>query len=660
MKFYTICCILLTGLVLQAPIFALAQNLSFTRPANFLPHAATDNAIDITHFKKGYFVAWKEIGKKAMVHVCYLGQHYDTIATPKESSVQGSYTAFAPVFRVLNERLYLFWLDPDGSIKYVLSRTDTSFNVDDIYTLKMKNSLLLSQGISTAAFSDRIILASHTTAKNDMVYAVVEPGTDGLLKEAEFASIPGGSADYPFVTALDNRTARFCWQDNKTHAVSYADCDISTGKWTTQVRVGDGKTDASPALYKLWNTDKLFYIWKGWNNDRRIYYATEPDASVKHVLPQYFATGYEVSICNIDNNNFIMAYAGADGKLYMSNFSAYKPASWMKDLLLPAKGNYTLRDIVLPGSHDAGMSKLNGIGGMQPSTINECNTLTQTNNIATQLNEGIRMFDLRVGTYKKQLYTKHCSSDCMDEAVGGGYGEKLSEVLNGIRKFVQQNRGEIVLLTFSHFCEKETPINALVDSITKGIGEQFVYRNGTKKLHELTLNELAGKVLVTFEEYTGKNELVGSCSIAPAAETFINFRREYAATNSMKVLLEKEQAFFTSLNNGAGKNDLIRLDWQITQSSDEAAMVCNDFQSEKINPAVSGAMLLTNIIRKHESIIDHAVAGNKYLPAKINEWIDNGIISSKNKPNILYVDVAGGWITDYCIDLNNSSLYERR
>ena len=55
--------------------------------------------------------------------------------------------------------------------------------------------------------------------------------------------------------------------------------------------------------------------------------------------------------------------------------------------------------------------------------------------------------------------------------------------------------------------------------------------------------------------------------------------------------------------------------------------------------------------------IDLSIDGNKYLPVKLNEWISKGIVNKKNKPNILYVDVAGNWITDYCIDLNKGGLY---
>jgi hypothetical protein len=39
----------------------------------------------------------------------------------------------------------------------------------------------------------------------------------------------------------------------------------------------------------------------------------------------------------VDENNFLMAYTGTDGKLYISNFSSYDPANWMEEffILLP-------------------------------------------------------------------------------------------------------------------------------------------------------------------------------------------------------------------------------------------------------------------------------------------------------------------------------------
>ncbi len=147
------------------------------------------------------------------------------------------------------------------------------------------------------------------------------------------------------------------------------------------------------------------------------------------------------------------------------------------------------------------MSVLSGTGGSQSGTINECNTLTQKLNISSQLNAGIRMFDLRVGTFEDQLYTKHCSSDCMSDAIGGGYGEKLFTLLDAIRAFLQKNKGEVVLLTFSHFCERETPVATLAGAIIGRLGKDIVYAHKGGGLAAATLKQLAGKVIITFEHY---------------------------------------------------------------------------------------------------------------------------------------------------------------
>jgi hypothetical protein len=404
----------------------------------------------------------------------------------------------------------------------------------------------------------------------------------------------------------------------------------------------------------------LFYIWKGAGKDNKLYYATKGNAAIPEqatALPAYFASDLPVSICSVDNNKFILAYTGKDNRLYLSYFANYNPATWMKDLLSTTGSKASLRDIVIPGAHDAGMSVLNGVGGSQSGTINECNTLTQKIGIGAQLDAGIRMFDLRVGSYNGRLYTKHCSSDCMADAIGGGYGEPLSDILTAIRHFLQTNRGEIVLLTFSHFCEKETPVKALADTVLDRLGKEIIYRRQGTGLSAIPIGALAGKCIVTFEGYARPDKLIDSCTIGEGSQAFINFRRAYAASNQIAKFLSRQEAFFRNMSAGTRDNDLVRLDWQLTQSSDEAAMICNDFQSEKTNPLVDGAMLLTNVIRKHQSIIDLSVEGNKYLPLKVYEWIDQGIITRLNKPNIIYVDVAGAWVTDYCIGLNANRLY---
>ncbi|WPU92962.1 hypothetical protein SNE25_26925 [Mucilaginibacter sabulilitoris] len=639
-----------------------AQNLSFSQPVNFLPDARTDKAIDITNFKGGYFVTWKDAGATGGIHVCYLGRQHGTKFTQNEASAGYEKSAFAPVLRVVDNRIYALWLGTDGTLKYIINNSDTTFNTQTINTVSFENSPKLKLGVTATVINGRMMIASHADNKNEMVVAIIDADDNGLLKPAILQTIPNKkSDDYPFIATLyDNNTTRVCYKDYNDQGIYYTDYNPETKTWTDQVPVSGAKTKVSPAIYHVFSTTRRFYMWKGNKKDNSIYYATDNGQSKpvdQHTLPGYFKTTVPVSICNVDAQKFIMAFIGEDQKFYISYFTNYNPARWIEDTLFPAKGNLTLKDIVIPGSHDAGMSALNGTGGTQAGSINPCNTLTQTQNIGKQLNAGIRMFDLRVGSFKNSIYTKHSSSDCMADAVGGGYGERFKDILDSVKTFLNRNKKEFIILTFSHFCPTEASAHKVADSITRALGREQIYNNQTRDISQIKLNDLAGKVIVTFEGYASADKLIDSNSMANKAKTFLNFRRAYAATNQINRLLAAEETFFNVMKDGVNKNDLIRLDWQLTQSSDEAALICNDFQNDKVSPVINGIMLLTNAIKKNQSITDLAASGNKYLPAKVNEWISNGTINKNNKPNILYVDAAGAWITDYCIELNGTPLY---
>ena len=653
---------------------ARGQNLSFSPPVNFLPNATSTKAIDITLFKKTHFVTWND-ARNGSIHVTWLGKQYSDPSDYSDATIPEAQSSFAPVLRATSDYIYVLWIDKNGMIRYAVNSSDTGFTNSPAHTLndptnpgeKPSSNIPASLGLTAAWTGDRIVITTHAANKETLLYTTATIGTGGLLDNTEQKKVPAKSSDYPFVVARSSDTIRLLWRGYKDEGIYYADASLTSGAWTKTSQLSKAKTKLSPAIYRVFDSDKLFYIWKGSNNkDNHLYYTTEEKDQTpapETELPTYFSTQTAVSICNIDKKRFILAYTGPDNKLYLSWFINYNPARWMEESLYPAKAAYSLKDIALPGAHDAGMSVLTATGGQQSGTINECNTLTQTQNIKAQLNAGIRMFDLRIGTYNKALYTKHCSSDCMADAIGGGYGERLGGILYAIRDFLTTNKKETLILSFSHFCEKEASATQVARYIIDTLGQDLIFANKGKKLDDIRLEELAGKVIIVFEQYatSDKLKLIDSCSIAPSSGCFINFRREYAATNLLNDLLQKERIFFaTDLSASKPKhNDLVRLDWQLTQSSDEAAMICNDFQSENINPLINGAMLLTNALRNHHSIKDLSLIGNRSVLPQLNRWLADGTINKYNKPNILYVDVAGGWITDYCIQLNDNPLYQK-
>ncbi|MES1225362.1 MAG: hypothetical protein ABUT20_58315, partial [Bacteroidota bacterium] len=87
--------------------FSHAQNLSFTKPANFLPDAKTDKSFDITYFKGSHFVTWKEPGIFGRIHVSCLGKKYDTSFSEQRRVIKDGESAFGPVIRTTNDHAYV-------------------------------------------------------------------------------------------------------------------------------------------------------------------------------------------------------------------------------------------------------------------------------------------------------------------------------------------------------------------------------------------------------------------------------------------------------------------------------------------------------------------------------------------------------------------------
>ncbi|MFL9485295.1 hypothetical protein ACI6Q2_21110 [Chitinophagaceae bacterium LWZ2-11] len=636
-----------------------AQNISFTTPLR-LPNATTDKSVSLSYFNSGFYIAWKDLGNQNKIHVSFTEKTKQEQEVWKEITLENIVSTASPCLQAVGNKLYLLWISPEGNINYIINENNTGFKTNAVNTFQFTGNTTFNAGIAATAINNQLVLVSHT-GKNTIVYAVINVETNAKSIQAQIITDKKVDA-LPSITALNNSIVRICWKRYKDQAIDYADVDILTQKLIIQNSKTALQSSATPALAYNIQTQQTAYVFSGPKNaGSKIYYAVEQNSipvSI-NIFPSFFATTLQPAICNAGGNNFLMAYTAQDNNIYTSRLTSYDPHTWMQDFLLPQKEDYTLKDIVIPGAHDAGMSVLTAAGGYQSQTINECNTLTQTKNIGLQLNAGIRMFDLRVGVYNKSLYSKHCSSDCMEDAIGGGYGEKLKDALDSIKNFLHHYQKEIVIVTFSHFCEKEIPIKNLADSIFLYLGKDIMYTGYDKPLNNTPLKELAGKIIVLFEGFKSKDKSIDSNTIQHSSNAFINFKRAYAGTNELSKLSGTQEAFFNDMKNGVKANDLIRLDWQLTQSSDEAAMVCNDFQSEKTGLVLDGAMLLTNVLRKHKSIIDLSQTGNKLLPGKVNDWINAGIINKLNKPNILYIDVADTWITDYVISLNSTALYKK-
>ncbi|MGD0887645.1 MAG: hypothetical protein ABR889_00205 [Acidobacteriaceae bacterium] len=146
-----------------------------------------------------------------------------------------------------------------------------------------------------------------------------------------------------------------------------------------------------------------------------------------------------------------LAYAGSGGvnpnpaDVNLVFFPTTDPENWMQDNI-GTLGSRTLKQICIPGSHDAGMSTF-GPG----STVGAapCNTLTQTTGIAGQLASGARYFDIRPVISDGNYDTGHYSGSM------GADGQSISSVISDINAFTA-NHNELIILYLSHDCDTDS------------------------------------------------------------------------------------------------------------------------------------------------------------------------------------------------------------
>lgn len=643
--------VLYTHLLLLFFSYSIAQGIYFTAPLKLDPGAG-NNPVSIARQDQKVGFTWREAGDPGDIHIAW----YDLATKIMQSSLVIGRASGRPIFCHAAKKLYLFWNDEKGNIQYtILSGGQTG------KPTILPNSLSL-EILSASGIDGRMILSVTNAGRKNASLLVVHEDTGESLVLDKKLDIPDSKyIEYCSTTPAQAGTVKVFWKTKKQkylHCAYFKPNEQAAGRLSVRTISMDVFQVAE--IVSLNGIDNQLLLWKRSDKENRWYYGLINQGMLndEHALLPYFENTSNTPVMDRDEIGNFHIGANERGKEFaLGSFSPYDQARWMSDFLLPQKGDYSLKDIVIPGSHDAGMSVLKAAGGKSAGIINECNTLTQIHDLNGQLQAGIRMFDLRLDMYQGQLYTKHAPSDCMEDAVAGGFGEKLSSALQSVKRFLKDNNREFVILSFCHFCDRHISIAQQADSIINWLGKDIVFDEKGKSLKDITLGALSGKVLVTFENYSfpEKNILLNTLTRQSTAP--VNYKRAYAASNDLGKLLGAQQSFFTALNDSLYDNDLVRLDWQLTEAGQEAAFICNDFQSAKSNPLLDGAKLLLNTVKKNKSIIDLALTGNQVLTNNVNNWISKGIINTHNHPNILYVDVSGNWITDYCMLLNAQPIY---
>jgi len=252
-----------------------------------------------------------------------------------------------------------------------------------------------------------------------------------------------------------------------------------------------------------------------------------------------------------------------------------QPTDWMQ-ANIGTLGARPLRHICIPGSHDAGMSQINGGTAFSDAA----NTQTQTLSIGGQLTAGSRYFDIRPvitdGTYS----TGHYSDITEIDSWQGSNGQSIADVISDINSFTSANN-ELVIINLSHAYDTDAgnsdyPIftqdqwDALFDQLT-GINHLYVDPNPTTvDLSTVTLSTFiaSSPAVVVIVQPDDTIDLGDYASKGFYQYSQLNAYNEYADTSTLSTM-ESDQLTKMATQRGTPDQSYFLLSWTLTQSTIE-------------------------------------------------------------------------------------------
>ncbi|KAF8170736.1 PLC-like phosphodiesterase [Mycena galopus ATCC 62051] len=291
-----------------------------------------------------------------------------------------------------------------------------------------------------------------------------------------------------------------------------------------------------------------------------------------------------------------------------------QPVDWMQ-ANIGLLGSRPLINICIPGSHDAGMSVINGGTAFSDAA----NTQTQTLSIGQQLTAGSRYFDIRPvitdGTYS----TGHYSDVTAIDSWQGSNGQSISDVISDINTFTSANN-ELVIINLSHAYDTDAgnsdyPIftqdqwNALFAELT-GINHLYVDANPTSvDLTKVTLSTFIGSspAVVVIVQPDDTIDLGTYATQGFYQYSQLNAYNEYSDINTLSTM-ESDQLAKMAAQRTTPTSSYFLLSWTLTQDTLEVLGL--------------GDSILT-LANEADSALYTA------LPPKL---------SANTYPNILYID----------------------
>lgn len=186
-------------------------------------------------------------------------------------------------------------------------------------------------------------------------------------------------------------------------------------------------------------------------------------------------------------------------------------ARWMSQI----SGRKWLRQIAMPGSHDAGVYGTAQVILRLPSLVKKEYTVCQHSDFGRQAQAGSRFFDCRVFLRKKSHAERTSPDDKYENRLGhfavekvknskqptmGGFGGALDALLGQAFEFVLGNPTEFLILRFSHTYHPTECMQQIRQFVRGNPRFDGAVHKTTGNIAVKTVSELRGKVIMVFDE----------------------------------------------------------------------------------------------------------------------------------------------------------------
>lgn len=592
--------------------------------------AATGSGTALVAYQDRLVAAFKSCNNMNIVTVIYShdGINWHPV---NDNGSTGQYTDMTPALAVFNNEVYCAFRANDSSYGVLIMSSSDGHTWNPIngngHTGQSTGS-----GLALAAFNGKLFCAFKSCHDQNILTMMSSPdGNTWTLINGD-GNTGQTTPEMPALAVFNGRLYCAFKANNPTSqllVMSSADGEnwelINDNGITLQA------TGSAPALTVF--NDRLYCAYKSCNNMNNLMMISSADGNVWPLVHNtgltYQQTPETPGLATLHDQLFCTFKANDTS--YEVCLTYTQEPNWMEKSL-STLGGRTLRELCIPGSHDAGMSTL-ASGTFFAHT---CNTVTQTSGIGHQLAFGARYFDIRPVISAGHYLTGHYNDT--GKAVlhwQGGNGESIDSIIESINDFVTEYK-ELVILKISQDLNtdvgntayrsfNQTEYNGLLAKLV-GLKNLYINKFPTTDLTQIPLDVLLGNgdcgtVLVIADPRDSATTLGSYVDRGIYPMSSFPLIDQYSNMNEPLPMISDQ---ITKMTNSKKESSYFLLSWTLTQS-DEQAATCF------INPPFFVRWFIDEVLSIHQ-------LSEKANPLLYENEALLAACSPTCFPNILYVD----------------------